>query len=71
MNSRDRDFSLWSNENYRAPLLSYIGKIYGQKNNIRRLLEPLRIESNRSDELDQLHAVIKEFEKQPGSFIKR
>jgi hypothetical protein len=71
MTSRDRDFSLWSNKNYCSPLLSYIGKIYGQKNNIRQLLAPLEIEYNDSDELDQLYEVIKVLEKQPGSSIER
>ncbi len=70
MNSRHGELSLWSNENYCKHLLSYIGKIYGQKHNIRRLLGPLRIEFNNSDELDQLYAVIKKFEGQPGIFIK-
>ena len=71
MNSRDPEFSLWSNKEYCKPLLSYIGKIYGQKDKIRRVLDPLRIEYNTSEELDQLYAIIKELEKQPGSFLKR
>lgn len=70
MDSRDDHFSLWSNERYRSSLLSYIGKIYGQKNKIRYVLEPLRVEFNNSPELDQLNAVIQQFEKQPGSFIE-
>jgi hypothetical protein len=66
MDSRDEDFSLWSHERYRNSLLSYIGKIYGQKHVMRRVLEPLRIEFNSTGELDQLYAVIKQLEKQPG-----
>ncbi len=70
MNSRDPRFSLWSNEEYSRPLLSYISKIYGQKENRYRVLDPLRIPFNRSDELDQLYTIIKQLEKQPGSFLK-
>jgi hypothetical protein len=72
MNSRYPESSLWSNEKYRRPLLSYIGKIYGQRCDIHdQVLGPLRIERNNSDELDQLYAVIKQLEKQPGLFLKR
>ena len=70
MNSREGHHSIWLNENYRRPLLSYIGNIYGQRSNLRPVLNPLRIEFNKSDELDQLYRVIQELEKQPGSFLK-
>ncbi len=73
MNSRDPEFSLWSNEEYSRPLLSYISKIYGQMENRHRVLDPLRIAFNRSDELDELdrlYTIIKQLEKQPGSFLK-
>ncbi|CAF3307233.1 unnamed protein product [Rotaria socialis] len=67
MNSRDDNLSLWANDQYRSQLLSYIGKIYGQERNIRYTLAPLRVQSNKSYELDQLFDVIQHFEKQPGA----
>lgn len=67
MNSRDRDFSLWQNDYYYRQLLSYINKIYGKKH--QHVFASLRIQSNGSDELDQLYEVIKEIEKQPGLFV--
>ncbi|CAF3640011.1 unnamed protein product [Rotaria sp. Silwood1] len=47
MDSRDDSYSLWSTEKHRYQLLSYIGKIYGQKHNIRHVLAPLRIGFNK------------------------
>lgn len=70
MNLREIGKSLWSDKDYRCSLLSYIAKIYGV-DNIRKVLDPLRIEYNRFGELDQLYEVINELEKQPGRFIKR
>ncbi|UJR30039.1 hypothetical protein I4U23_017584 [Adineta vaga] len=67
MDSRESEFSLWANSRYRRFLLSYIAKIYDQKPNTYRILSRLKIESNGSNELDQLHVIIKEFEKQPGA----
>lgn len=67
MNSREANKSLWSNEEFRDPLLSYIGAIYGQKRRVRHILEPLRIQHNSSDELDQLYTIIKKLEREPGA----
>ena len=53
MNSRKSGFSLWEDEKFRCSLLAYVGRIYGQRGDIGRLLRPLRIEFNDSDELDQ------------------
>lgn len=71
MDSRDVEFSLWSQEKYCHSLCAYIGKIYGQKQKIRRALAPLGIQFNNSPELDQLYMVIKQLEKQPGLFAEK
>ncbi|CAF4974360.1 unnamed protein product, partial [Rotaria sp. Silwood1] len=54
MDSRDDSYSLWSTEKHRYQLLSYIGKIYGQKHNIRHVLAPLRIGFNKLGAQDSL-----------------
>ena len=72
MSAQDDDHSLWKSSYYRDHLLSYIGGIYGiRKDDIRKVINPLQIVSNGSDELDQLYEVIKQFEKQRGSSINR
>ncbi|CAF5113636.1 unnamed protein product, partial [Rotaria sp. Silwood1] len=48
MDSQDDRYSLWTTEKHRNQLLSYIGKIYGQKHNIHHVLAPLRIGFNKS-----------------------
>ena len=70
MNSGKSGFSLWEDEKFRCSLLAYVGRIYGQRGNVGRLLHHLRIGLNDSDDLDQFYDVIKELEKQPG-LVKR
>jgi hypothetical protein len=70
MDSSERDFSLWGNARYRNSLLSYIGRVYGQKDCTRQVLAPLRLGFNNSGELDQLYMVIRQLEKQDGSSIE-
>jgi hypothetical protein len=66
MKSRHSDDSLWSNNRYRNPLLSYIGKIYGQKGSVHQVLGSILSEKNELDDLDLLNAVVEQLAKQPG-----
>jgi hypothetical protein len=68
MGSWEHRLSLWSNHAYSDPLLTYIGKIYGQQANIYHYFNKLWNESlyNSYDELDLLNILIERLSKIPG-----
>ena len=67
MNSTERSHSLWIREDYRRPLLNYIGKIYGKrKDEANGIVEELPNECRTYSDLEQLYYIIQLFEKQPG-----
>jgi hypothetical protein len=66
MTRTDGDQSIWNDDMYRGSLISYIAKIFGQHDNRHEILQSVRLEAKRYDELDQLNRVIKKFEKHHG-----
>lgn len=66
MTSGEDNDSLWSNEPYRDALLTYIGRMYGQKNQMDRIFTKLEHERERMDELDFLNVLLRKTEEQSG-----
>jgi hypothetical protein len=50
--------SLWTNEDYRKALLTYIGRIFEQRIHMYRLFAQLQKEAAKYDELDLLNQLI-------------
>ena len=61
--------SLWNNENYRDALLTYLGRIYGQKPKMHHIFMQITKRGDDLDELDILDQLIQETKKLSGQFV--
>ena len=66
MRSESNMQSLWDNEDYRDALLTYLGRIYGQKPKMHNLFMQITKENGNLDELDILDRVIQKTKQCPG-----